>query len=139
MAYPLTLFEQFGANARLSVGGIRCAVNRADAFGQHRVGHASRTRRPRARGVKATGRDTQDATHRAYLKVGVVRHHEFEEFREPTSLPLANQAVAVAKMSSAILSWRSSRSRLDSSRSALLPRHRRAEVCKRLSRPWRPS
>ena len=59
--------------------------------------------------------------------LGLARHHEFEEFEEfeefgePTSLFLANQAVAFARMSRSILSWRfSRRSRLSSSRSALL-------------------
>lgn len=116
VAYPSAPVRAIRRELEAVRGRIRCAVSRPDAFGRHRVGHASHTRRPSAPDVIAAGRNTQDAAHCAYRRVGLLRHCEFEE---PTLLFLANQAVVFVRMSRSILSWQFSlRSRLTSSHSA---------------------
>src|SRR5690606_36618258 len=71
--------------------------------------------------VEAAGGDAQDTAHGAHREVGLVRHHESEDFVEVASLRPANQAVAFARMSRSCCSWRTwRRSRLSSSRSAVL-------------------
>ncbi len=74
-------------------------MNLAYSFGHHRVGDAALGGRSLPPGIEAAGGDAQDTAHGAHGEVGLVRHHESEDFVEVASLRPANQAVAFAKMS----------------------------------------
>jgi hypothetical protein len=63
----------------------------------------------RALGSEAARRYRTRPKQGAKSEVGLVCHHEFEEFEERSSLFLVNQAAAFAKMSRRLLSCRFSR------------------------------
>jgi hypothetical protein len=73
------------------------------------LGRACGRRAPRIPRIEAARRDRARPKQGAKRELGLVCHHEFEEFEELSSLFLAIQAVAFAKMSRGILSCRFSR------------------------------
>ena len=68
-------------------------------FGHYPVGDAALGGRALSPGIEVDGGHTQDAAHGSHGEVGLVRHHESEDFVEVASLRPANQAVAFARMS----------------------------------------
>jgi len=90
-------------------------MNLADSLGQHCVFSISLRGRALAPCVVSTPAYTEDTTHRADWKFGLVRVYESEDFGGASPFSRANQAVAFASISRSCFS---SRSFLRSSRSS---------------------
>ena len=102
----LALLPQFRPNPGAAVAPAGFPVDPPDTLGQHGIRHRARAGPPLLPSIEAAGRHTQHAAQGTHREVGLVRHHECEEFDGEPSLLLANQAVAFAKMSRSILSCR---------------------------------
>lgn len=132
----LDLIHEIGRNARHLMGLLRLSVDLAHLLGEHSVGQSAGTRCTASPRAEAASRDAQHSAHRTKVDFGPVDHHQLEVGVDVGWPFLSIQAVVCARMPCMVPNCLPSRrSRVSSSRSALLGQRRRRPFC-RDPAPW---
>ena len=98
-ADPHALLEEPFSHPGHAIGLAGIPLNMADALGHHCIGDTSLRRGTHSPCITPTGRDTEHTANGSHREVGLVRHHQSEDFADVALLRQENQAVAFARIS----------------------------------------